>query len=161
TVDLPVNATVTFSFTVQINPSATGSLVNTATISPPAGVTDPNLSDNSDTDTDTLTPHADLAITKSVSTVAPVHGSVVTYTLVITILRMGPARGVVVNDRFPAVLTFVGSTASQGVFNASTGVWNVGGLAVGAQATLRVQARLDTLGSVVNTAVVHGAEFDP
>src|SRR6516165_2476638 len=63
TVDLPVNASVTFVFTVQVNPSATGTLVNTATVTPPAGTTDSNPGNNSATDTDTITPQADLAVT--------------------------------------------------------------------------------------------------
>jgi uncharacterized repeat protein (TIGR01451 family) len=36
-VNLPVNASVTFTFTTTINPSATGSLVNAATVTPPGG----------------------------------------------------------------------------------------------------------------------------
>src|SRR5205085_2880361 len=40
TVNLPVNATVTFTYTVQVSPSATGSLVNAATAVLPPGVTD-------------------------------------------------------------------------------------------------------------------------
>ena len=52
TVNLPVSATVTFTFTVKINPSATGSLVNTATVSPPAGTTDSNPANNAATDVD-------------------------------------------------------------------------------------------------------------
>src|SRR6185312_9475095 len=36
TVDLPVGATVTFTFAVQIDPAATGALANTASVAPPA-----------------------------------------------------------------------------------------------------------------------------
>jgi uncharacterized repeat protein (TIGR01451 family) len=55
TVDLPVNATVTFTFTTEINPSATGSLTNTAMVTAPGET--PVVA----TDTDTLTPEADLS----------------------------------------------------------------------------------------------------
>src|SRR5262249_48868892 len=75
TVDLPVNATVTSTFTVQIAPAATGFLVNTATVSPPAGVTDPNPANDSATDTDDLTPQADLSITKTNGVLAVVPGT--------------------------------------------------------------------------------------
>jgi uncharacterized repeat protein (TIGR01451 family) len=54
TVDLRVGASVTFTFTVAIDPAATGALVNTATVTPPAGVTDPNPADKRDSDRDTL-----------------------------------------------------------------------------------------------------------
>ena len=41
--------------TAAISPTATGSITNTATVSPPVGVTDPNSGNNSATDVDTLT----------------------------------------------------------------------------------------------------------
>ena len=59
TVNLPVGATVTFSFTVLVDPTATGTLVNTATVTPPGG------RPASGTDTDALTPQADLSVTKT------------------------------------------------------------------------------------------------
>ncbi len=55
TVNLPVGASVTFTVTATVANSATGSLVNTATITPPGGVTDPALTNNSATDTDVIT----------------------------------------------------------------------------------------------------------
>ncbi len=53
-VDLPVGATVTFLITAMVSESATGNLVNTATITAPAGVTDPQPANSSATDTNTL-----------------------------------------------------------------------------------------------------------
>src|SRR5207244_2181558 len=53
-----------FQLTVFISPSLTGTLSNTATVAAPSGVTDTNLGNNSSTDTDQLTPEADLAIVK-------------------------------------------------------------------------------------------------
>ena len=40
-------------------------LTNTAHVAPPAGVTDPNPGNNNASDTDTLTPQADLSVTKT------------------------------------------------------------------------------------------------
>jgi uncharacterized repeat protein (TIGR01451 family) len=53
TVNLPVNATVTYTLmgTVSLNPA---SLSNTAIVSLPGGMTDPNPANNTATDTDTL-----------------------------------------------------------------------------------------------------------
>jgi uncharacterized repeat protein (TIGR01451 family) len=84
TVDLPANASVTFSFTVQISPLATGTYINTATVSPPAGVTDNDPGNNSATDSDTLTPQADLSITKTDGVTSVVPGTVDTYTITVT-----------------------------------------------------------------------------
>ena len=53
TVSLIPGATVTFTVVAQISASATGNLVNTATVTAPTGVTDTNLGNNSATDTDT------------------------------------------------------------------------------------------------------------
>src|SRR4029450_4333150 len=65
TVDLPVNASVSFTFTVLVSPSATGSLTNTAHVSPPAGVTDPHLGNNNTSHTDTVTPPRDPSVTQT------------------------------------------------------------------------------------------------
>src|SRR5947208_2644717 len=61
---LATGGTSSFQLTLAISPTLTGTLSNTATVGPPAGVTDPNTGNNSATDTDTLTPQADLSITK-------------------------------------------------------------------------------------------------
>jgi uncharacterized repeat protein (TIGR01451 family) len=54
TVTLPVGGSVTYTLTGMISASETGSLSNTATVTAPAGVTDPDPANNSATDTDTL-----------------------------------------------------------------------------------------------------------
>jgi uncharacterized repeat protein (TIGR01451 family) len=58
TVGIPVEARLTYTATCSISPAATGMLTNTATITPPSGISDPNPANNMATDTDTLTaPH--------------------------------------------------------------------------------------------------------
>ena len=56
---------VVFTLTGTTLSSATGDLVNTATVTAPSGTTDPNLANNSATDIDTTAPVDDLSITKS------------------------------------------------------------------------------------------------
>jgi hypothetical protein len=53
TVDIPVGGTATYTLGVTLLATASGNLVNTATITPPAGTTDPGPGPNSATDTDT------------------------------------------------------------------------------------------------------------
>src|SRR5450432_504864 len=76
----------------NISSTVTGTLSNTATVTAPAGTTDPNLGNNTATDTDTLTPQADLSISKvdnkggssitaSIGTVVP--GTSLIYTIVV------------------------------------------------------------------------------
>jgi len=58
TVDLLVGGTATYTLTATVDPLATGNLVNTASLAPGAGATDPAPANNSATDTDALTPRA-------------------------------------------------------------------------------------------------------
>ena len=62
TVDLPVGAQLDYTAVCLVDPAAGGDLVNTVNATPPSGVADPNLVNNTDVDTDTLTPLADMSI---------------------------------------------------------------------------------------------------
>ena len=55
TVDLPVGGTVTYTATAAVGAGTTGSLSNTATVTPPGHLTDPSPLDNGATDTDVVT----------------------------------------------------------------------------------------------------------
>jgi uncharacterized repeat protein (TIGR01451 family) len=54
TVAMPAGSKITYKVIVTISASAIGSVADTATVGAPSGVTDPNLANNSATDTDTL-----------------------------------------------------------------------------------------------------------
>ena len=54
TVAMPSGSKITYKATGTISASASGSISDTATVTVPSGVTDPNLGNNSATDTDTL-----------------------------------------------------------------------------------------------------------
>src|SRR5438270_3917598 len=53
-VAMPAGSKITYKATGMISVSAAGSIADTATVSAPSGVTDPNLANNSGTDADTL-----------------------------------------------------------------------------------------------------------
>lgn len=53
-VNLPVGSLVTYTVTANVSASPAGDLVNTATVTAPAGITDPAPGNNSATDTDVL-----------------------------------------------------------------------------------------------------------
>ncbi len=84
TVDLLVGGTATFTLRGRVAPAATGTLVNTATVIAPAEVLDPLPGNNSATDTDRLTPPADLRITKTDHVTGTAPGGLLLYTLVVT-----------------------------------------------------------------------------
>ena len=54
TVDLLVGGEATFTLTADIDPTALGTLSNTAGVTPPIGTTDPDTGDQTATDTNTL-----------------------------------------------------------------------------------------------------------
>ncbi|MFN8344419.1 MAG: ExeM/NucH family extracellular endonuclease [Spirosomataceae bacterium] len=168
-VNLPVGGSVTYTLTAAISASATGTLSNTATVSG-GSISDPNPGNNSATDTDMLSPQADLGITKTdgVTTVTP--GGSVTYT--ITASNSGPsnANGVTVADVFPASLTGVswtcvgaggGTCTAMGSGNISDAV----NLPSGGSVTYTVSATIDAsaTGTLSNTATVAapGGVTDP
>lgn len=104
TASLASGGSATYVAVCGISPSATGTLVNTATVAS-ASYPDPAPGNNSATDTDTLDAQADLSITKTdgVTTVSP--GQTSTYTIVASNAGPSSATGATVADTFPAPLT--------------------------------------------------------
>jgi uncharacterized repeat protein (TIGR01451 family) len=88
--DLPSGASVIYSAECTLSATATGILSNTATISAAAGITDPDTTNNSATDDDTIIRGSTLTATKSVSPSGGgfVPGGMIFYT--IDISNMGP-----------------------------------------------------------------------
>ncbi len=159
TVNLPAGGSVTYTASCTIAASATGTLSNTATVS--STVTDPNPANNSATDTDTLTPQADLAITKTDGVTAVTPGGPVTYTIVASNSGPSNAPGSTVADTFPAALTGVtwtcvgaggGTCTAAGAGNIS----DTANLPAGGSVTYTVNATLSgsATGSLSNTATV-------
>ena len=87
----------------------TGILTNTATVAVPAGVTDPDATNNTSTSTVTLTPIADMQVTKTGPTQAT-PGTNISYTITATNAGPSDATGVVLNDVTPPGLTLVSVT---------------------------------------------------
>ena len=162
TVDLPVGATATFTLTATVSPTATGSISNTATVAPAPGSVDPTPADNSATDIDTLTPQADLQITKTDGAATAVPGSAISYTIVVTNAGPSAVVGADVIDTLPTSLTgatWICTPAGGGSCAASTGGGDIAttvDLPVGATATLVVSATVSptATGNLVNTASV-------
>jgi uncharacterized repeat protein (TIGR01451 family) len=154
------------TLTADIDPSATGALTNTVTVAPPAGVTDTDLSNNTATDTDTLTPQFTVTIVKSdnkggssspsmVGTAVP--GTDIVYTIVVHNQGPSTATQLAVHDQLPAALTGVtwsGSDGSAGTGN--TLADTIASLLPGASVTYTVSGHIDpaATGTLVNTATV-------
>ncbi|GAA4306069.1 hypothetical protein GCM10023183_20890 [Nibribacter koreensis] len=153
---LAVGSSRTLTITAQ--PIVTGPISATATQTHTEA--DNDASNNSATATITVQPSADIEV-KNVSDKSTYNnGDLVTYT--ITARNIGPnaATGVSITDKLPAGLTLEGTPAN---YNATTGVWTVGGLAVNETKTLTLTARITSLGSKTTTATLDsrtGFELD-
>lgn len=169
-VTLAVGATVTYSVSATVDPGATGTLSNTATVSPPGGVSDPFLGNNSSTDVDTLTPQADLGIAKTDFSSVATPGTSVTYT--ITVTNSGPSHvvGAQVLDSFPPELQAVSWTcsATPGSSCGSSGTGDINevvNIRKGGALTYSIYAFVDAsaTGTLSNTATVvaPGGVTDP
>src|SRR5207302_764870 len=76
-------------------------------VSPPAGTTDTDNTNNSSTDSDTLTPQADLTISKSDGKSTAVPGTDVTYTITVTNNGPSTVNGATVSDVLPDGTSYV------------------------------------------------------
>ncbi|MFD2568564.1 beta strand repeat-containing protein, partial [Pseudotenacibaculum haliotis] len=148
---------VVLQITATVN--ATGTYANTATVS--GDQNDPDGSDDSDTNTPVPVSQSDLSITKTVDNSTPNVGDNITFTLTVSNTGPSDATGVVVNDLLPSGYTYVSDTPSVGTYNSGTGVWTVGSLTNGANATLSITVSVNATGSYANTATVSGDQNDP
>lgn len=105
-----------------------------------------------------VTPDAiDLALTKTVNDSTPDRNQSITFTITVTNSGTIPATGVTVTDVLPAGLTFVSATPSTGTYNNTTGLWTVGSINNGGNASLNIVATVATSDVKVNTAQVSAA----
>src|SRR5690606_3336511 len=100
---------------------------------------DPQTDNDTDEETTTPEPVADLAITKTVDNAAPNVGTDVVFTLTVTNNGPSDATGVEVLDQLPSGYTYVSDNGS-GAYVPGTGVWTIGALADGASAILAITA---------------------
>jgi len=109
-VTLPAGTHATFTVSGTVPAGTTGALTNTATVTPPAGVSDPVPGNNSATSSQGPAV-ADVTIVKSGPVSVEPNGAL-SYTLVVTNNGPAAANGTVVTD--PAVANFTASTVTCG-----------------------------------------------
>ncbi|HEV7570347.1 MAG TPA: fibronectin type III domain-containing protein [Thermoanaerobaculia bacterium] len=160
TVNLPSGGSVTYTAACTISSFATGTLSNTATVTAPAGVTDPTPGNNSSTDSDTLTATADLSITKTDGVTTATPGGSVTYTIAASNAGPSNATGATVADTFPASLTCTWTCAGAGggtcTASGSGNINNTVNLPSGGSVTYTAACTISSLatGTLSNTATV-------
>jgi uncharacterized repeat protein (TIGR01451 family) len=113
TVTMPPGSSITYNATGKLSAAATGTVSDTASVTAPSGISDPNLGNNNATDTDNITLKADLKVTLTDGKTSALPGSKNTYTIVVR--NAGPSKviGAVIRDTFPSTFTGVTYTATQ------------------------------------------------
>jgi uncharacterized repeat protein (TIGR01451 family) len=107
-----------------------------------------------------LAAEADLSLTKTVDDEPTYVGEEVTFELVVTNDGPSLATAVQVTDLLPAGFTYE-SDDGGGDYDSLTGIWDVGGLAVGGSATLHITATItDTVATNV-AEITRAGEHDP
>ncbi|MDX1548038.1 MAG: DUF11 domain-containing protein, partial [Rhodothermales bacterium] len=106
---------------------------------------------------------ADLALEKTVDDDSPEVGDQVTFTLTLTNLGLGLAKGVQVRDDLPDGVTFVSATVSDtdnDDYDPGDGIWTIGELANGETATLEITVTVTSSLPVTNTALIVFSNLD-
>ena len=152
---VPASGSATLQIVATVNAGTAGTTItNTATLtsSTPA---DPTPGDNSDSESlDVGQP--DLSITKTADSNLVQSGFPVTFTITVMNSGDGDATSVTVTDLLPPGLVYVSDTPSQGSYDSGTGIWTVGAIAAGGNATLQIVANVTGFPgtSYVNSAAI-------
>jgi uncharacterized repeat protein (TIGR01451 family) len=144
-------AEVIFTFVVHVDPSATGALITTGTLTPPLATI------ASDVDVDTLTPQAGLSVTVSDGKTTVVPGTSDTYT--ITVSNSGPSTlsSLSLSDSIAAaLLNPIFGPPSAGSYDPLLRVWSGLSLATGQNVSITLTGTIDptATGSLTNTVTI-------
>jgi large repetitive protein len=148
--------TITATVNTPADPVQGDTITNTATSS--SDTLDQIQSNDSDRDDLTVTPAADLSLTKIADDTNPSVGDSVTYTLVARNAGPSTAVGVSVSDELPAGVSFVSASTGCGESGGTVTCTPTGGnLASGGSATFTITVAVNASGagsSIGNTASV-------
>lgn len=108
---------------------------------------------------------ADVSVQKTVDAPSTGSGDVVTYHIVVTNLSSTvTANSATVQDILPSQVSYVGQSATIGIYDSNTGEWPIGDLAPSSSAELEIQASINDIHSptITNTAsvTINGSESD-
>jgi uncharacterized repeat protein (TIGR01451 family) len=144
-------------FTITVTAPPSGTITASGTLVTPSGTNDPNALNNSASQTTTVTPLADVSITKHAPATAT-PGGAIAYNLDVANLGPSDAANVVVTDPTPSGLTFVSLTGGCSAFPCSLGT-----MSSGQRKTLTAVYNIaaDLAGIVNNTASISSTTTDP
>ena len=150
--------------TIVVKPGVIGALNNTVSVSATELESDP-VNNTATATTTVLRPpiQADLRVTLNDSPDPIVGGQPLTFTAVVNNAGPNAATNVLLNDAIPAGVNFVSASASQGTVSLGSGqvTATLGTLSNGASATVIIALRPITPGTLTNSVVVFGNDYDP
>lgn len=159
----PNGASKTVLIRATVDPTATGTISNTAIVGSDAS--DPNPNNNtSTTETPIAAAGADMAVNKAadLSSVSP--GNSLAYTITVSNLGPDAAEGVVLTDTIPSGVTGPEYSIDGGMsFLPWPGSLTLGDVPPGTSQTILIQGTVNpsASGSIVNTAAVSSTTPDP
>jgi uncharacterized repeat protein (TIGR01451 family) len=107
----------------------------------------------------TITPKAtDLNVNKTVDNPQPEIDTVVQFTIIITNEGPDDATDVIVEDILPSGLIHVDNSTSQGTYNHTTGLWDIGFIANGSHVVMYINTTVNQLGNITNWANITYSE---
>ncbi|MEQ9091719.1 MAG: SwmB domain-containing protein [Balneola sp.] len=101
----------------------------------------------------------DLEIDKVVDNSTPVQGETITYTVSVTNPGEFEATNVQVTDDLPNGITYQSHSASQGTYNTSTNLWNIGSLAEGDTTTVTLTIIATVNSGTEGNTITNNAEI--
>jgi uncharacterized repeat protein (TIGR01451 family) len=136
TVTLEPAASATFTVNGTLSATASGTLVNTATVAVPPWLTDSNTTNNTATDTDAINLNANLGITKTDGLANINPGSAISYSVVVSNAGPDGSVGSIVTDTVPATITGVTWTCGTPTGGATCGAASGSGNSISTTANL-------------------------
>ncbi|MBM7775601.1 putative repeat protein (TIGR01451 family) [Actinokineospora baliensis] len=150
---LAAGATATIRLTATVDPEIAGdTLVNSvlATSSSP----DANTADDTAVASEPIRRQTALSVVKTADKTSATVGDQITWVVVLSNAGPSTAPAVTVTDELPAGVSLISAVTSAGTYDPESGVWRLDAIAPGVQQTLRVVARVDKTGSIVNVATL-------
>ncbi|MDD4148925.1 MAG: HYR domain-containing protein [Bacteroidales bacterium] len=148
-----------------VEDDASGSIVNTGTITNTDGITDPDLTNNTSTVITPIRSQADLGIVKDVDNSTPYVGDDIVFTLTVTNYGPTDADNVVVTDLLPNGYTYVSHNTLSGTYDDITGIWSIANIPFPGTAILNITVTVNLPGAGVDylnvSTITDIDQFDP
>lgn len=100
----------------------------------------------------------DVDIIKTADQTSVTLGQQFSYTITVTNNGTIDATNVEVTDNLPNEIDYISSVASAGTYDSATGIWSVGSITAGSNATLTILVEARTTGTITNLAIISNAE---